>query len=142
LPKHVSETYEATWARAKGSILGEASSRALKTFEEADKVKTEAALARRTVEAKIKQEQATANRIEAEARKLLAEAQKAEAEAKKAEAEALKTRVDALVTFTDRLKEMGVACWFDDHGNLHWHAVPKDADWEKLNSRILTAELL
>jgi hypothetical protein len=112
------EAPDLAWNRIKGEA-NEKYYNSLKSFEEIESVKLANELARRTVEDKIREAKATAD--------------KAESSARLAAADEMKARLDLLA----RCKDLGVFPFWDATGNMRFEKAAANVDWDEISNKLL-----
>ena len=111
------------WKAVEGAA-SEKYAKALRDYAEEEKQRVETTLERRTLESKVRQENATADRLEAESRM------------------AQIKELEARIQLFDKLKALGAMPTWDSKGNMRVVRAAKDFDWDNLQERLLqTSEL-
>jgi hypothetical protein len=106
------------WKAVEGAA-SEKYAKALRDYAEEEKQRVETTLERRTLESKVRQENATADRLEAESRV--------------AQIKELEARIELF----DKLKQLGALPTWDSKGTMRILRAPHDFDWDALQERFL-----
>lgn len=118
--ERLEEAPDLAWKAVEG-VANEKYAKAMRDYAEEEKQRVETALERRTLESKVRQENATADRLEVESRI--------------AQIKELEARIELF----DKLKQLGALPVWDSDGNMRVVRAPKDFNWDKLQDRFLEA---
>jgi hypothetical protein len=149
LGQKIDQSYDASWARVEGALVGKDQADALSKWQDAENHRVGASLKRAMLDEKVAQEKIQTDKLRAEAAKAHADAEKTtaetdrvRAEAEKLRAETTRIRIEAAITMADRMAAAKVWVVRDTNGNFRLAPIPEGTDISPLYSELVSKELL